>query len=173
MNGGSRTRVISAPFTNPNAVVASSPHATAETGIQPVIDRHPAHDDRAERHHHAARQVDARREDDQRLADGDHADDHHLLQDQREVLSGEEPVGLRREERAREQQREEGTGGGHDRRTVAACALTDSSARSCYLPQQAFMPKAVSLLSTPFIGLSVMSVTPVSVVPDTFLPVLA
>ena len=35
------------------------------------------------------------------------------------------------------------------------------------------MPKAASLLSTPFIGLSVMSVTPVSVVPDTFLPVFA
>lgn len=44
---------------------------------------------------------------------------------------------------------------------------------SSYLPQQALRPNRVSLLGTPAIGLSLINVTPVSVYPDTFLPVLA
>jgi hypothetical protein len=72
------------------------------------VGRELGHHDAAQRHHHAAGQVDARRQHDQRLADGDHAHHHHLLQDQREVGAGEEPVALRGEERAGDHQRDEG-----------------------------------------------------------------
>ena len=44
---------------------------------------------------------------------------------------------------------------------------------SSYLPQQALRPNWVSLLGTPAMGLSLISVTPVSVNPATFLPVVA
>jgi hypothetical protein len=50
---------------------------------QAQVGRELGHHDAAQRHHHAARQVDAGGQHDQRLADRDHAHHHHLLQDQR------------------------------------------------------------------------------------------
>ena len=95
MNGGSRTRVTSAPFRKPNCDRRQHPARDCRTGDSCRDRRRLAHHDRPERHHHAARQIDARGEDDQRLADGDDADDHHLLKNQREVRGGEEAIALR------------------------------------------------------------------------------
>lgn len=67
--------------------------------------------DAAERHHGTAREVDARREDDQGLPDGEGADDHDLLHDQREVAAGEELVGREGEEGAGQEQGDQGAGG--------------------------------------------------------------
>src|SRR5437016_855034 len=53
-----------------------------------------------------------------------------------------------------------------------AVARSGSTARG-HFPQQFSVPNFVSLLSTPDMGLSVMSVTPVSVYPDAFFPVFA
>ena len=108
MNGGSLTRVTSRPLSRPNSVVTPMPHEDGQRRGQAEVGRDLGHHDAAQRHDHAARQVDAGGQDDQRLADGDHADDHHLLQDQREVLAAEEAVGRRREEDAGDQQRDEG-----------------------------------------------------------------
>ena len=93
MNGGSRSHVTSAPLTKPKAAQASDPEQDRQHGRHVVVDRHLRHDDRPEGHHRAARQVDARGEDDERLADGQRADHHHLLEDQREVRRRQEPVG--------------------------------------------------------------------------------
>ena len=136
-------------------------------------------------------------EDDQRLADGDHADHHHLLQDQREVLARQEAVALRGEEHAREQQRDQRADVAsdgrrsakvawpavrkvrlrHDAAAVAGGIVRRASAprwrierlakrAAAWLtccPSRGRVPNFVSLLSTPAIGLSVISVTPVSV----------
>ena len=79
-----------------------------ERGRHAEVDREPAHHDATERHHHAAGEIDAGGEDDDRLSDRDDAHDGHLLQDEREVLTREEAVGLGGEERGSGQQREEG-----------------------------------------------------------------
>jgi len=59
------------------------------------------HDDPGECHDRSAREIDAGGEDDQRLPDGDDAHDHHLLQDEGEILAGEEAVAASGEEDAR------------------------------------------------------------------------
>src|SRR5437660_10359536 len=53
-----------------------------------------------------------------------------------------------------------------------AVARSGSTARG-HFPQQFSVPNFVSLLSTPDMGLSVVSVTPGSVYPDAFFPVFA
>jgi hypothetical protein len=64
------------------------------------------HEDGRQGHDQAAGKVDARGEDDERLADRQRAEHHHLLEDQREVRPGEEPVRLDREEDDGDRQRE-------------------------------------------------------------------
>ena len=71
--------------------------------------RQPGHHDRAEGHHRAAGEVDAGREDDQGLADGQDADHRHLLNDQRPIFAGQEPVGADGEEERGEEKRNEWT----------------------------------------------------------------
>ncbi len=107
MNGGSCTLVISPPLSTPNATQTPIPSSDGQIGIDPIDHRQPGHDDRSQRHHGAAGEIDAGSEDDQRLADGQHADHHRLLHDEREIRPGQEPVGLRREVGTRQQQREE------------------------------------------------------------------
>ena len=63
-------------------------------GVDAVVDGKLGHDDAAERHHHAARQVNAGGQNDQRLADGQHAHHHDLLQHQGQVAAAQEAVGL-------------------------------------------------------------------------------
>ena len=142
----------------PERVQARSPHGDREVRIHSEIDRELGHDDGTERHHHAARQIDARGENDQGLPDGDDADHHHLLQDEREVLSGQEAIAS-----ATRRMRKRPAAPGVGRTSQpAACARAGDARSSYFAPQHAFMPNVVSLLSTPDLGLSVMSVTPVS-----------
>lgn len=67
--------------------------------------------DAAERHHGTARQVDPRGEDDQGLSDGEGADDHDLLHDEREVAAREELVGREGEEGAGQEKGDQRAGG--------------------------------------------------------------
>jgi len=83
-----------------------------------LVDRKLRHYDLPERHHGADGEVDPGREDHQGLTDREHADDHHLLQHEREIWTLQEAVALQREERHRQQQREERPDGG--RREEAA-----------------------------------------------------
>ncbi len=78
---------------------------------QGALSRHLGDHDAAERHHGTARQVDARGEDDQRLADGEGADDHDLLHDQREVAAREELIGREGEEDAGKEEGDQWPGG--------------------------------------------------------------
>ena len=76
---------------------AAVQHAEADAGQDPeqerrqrrdaAGDRQLRHHDLPERHHRPDREVDAGGQDDERLADREHADDHRLLQDEREVLA--------------------------------------------------------------------------------------
>jgi hypothetical protein len=146
------------------------------------------HHDGAERHHHAAGKIDAARQYDERLTDRDHGDHHRLLENQRKILEREEAVALRDKERAREHEREERPDVGDGRQVVCEVMLARARRRRGWsrhdallsgndsgkngkrhgagaaylLPQQFSSPNFESLLSTPDIGLSVMSVTPVS-----------
>ena len=108
MNAGSRTSVTSAAVQRPRRPTqVRMPSAIASSGGMPFVDRELGHDDLSERHHRPDREVDPGRQDHQRLADREHADDHHLLQHEREVLGVQEAVGLDREERHRQHQRDE------------------------------------------------------------------
>ena len=93
MNGGSRRPVTSPPLIDAEGDAGEDrrAEAPAAAGIA-AHDRELRHHDLPERHDRADREVDPRREDHQRLPDREHADDHHLLQDQREVLRLEESV---------------------------------------------------------------------------------
>ena len=59
-----------------------------------MIDHQLGHDNGAERHDHAARQIDAGGQDNERLTNGDDADHHDLLQDKRKILATQEAVAL-------------------------------------------------------------------------------
>ena len=103
MNAGSRTTVDQTAVQHAEADARERCRAAiAGTAGTPLATAQLGHHDLAERHHRAARQVDARGQDHERLADRQHADDHHLLEDQRQVLRLQEPVGLQREERHRQ-----------------------------------------------------------------------
>ena len=93
MNAGSRTPGDEAAVQDPEADAGrGSRAAIAGSGRHAAGHRELRHHDLPERHHRADREVDARGQDHERLADREHADDHHLLQDEREVLGLQEPV---------------------------------------------------------------------------------
>ena len=71
---------------------------------QAQIGRELGHDNAAQGHHHAARQVDTGRQNNQGLANGDHADHGDLLQDQREVGRRQKSIALGGEDNAGDQQ---------------------------------------------------------------------
>ena len=107
MKAGSRTCVTSPPFSMPKPMQVRMPIRIA--GIAGHAARHGklGHHDLPERHDGPDRQVDSGGQDHERLTDREHADDHRLLQHEREVLGLQEPVRLQREERHREHEGEE------------------------------------------------------------------
>ena len=71
MNGGSLTRVTSAPLRKPgSAPTTATPTSSASGPGTPCVGGELGHDDVREQHDGADRQVDAGGEDDERLADG-------------------------------------------------------------------------------------------------------
>jgi hypothetical protein len=65
-----------------------------DRGRQTKVGGHLGHDDAAQRHDHAAGQIDAGGQDDEGLADRDRAHHHHLLQDQGEILQRQKTIAL-------------------------------------------------------------------------------
>ena len=80
--------------------------------MKSMLHRQHAHDNRAQRHDHAAGEVDAAGENHQRLTDGQHAHHHDLTEHQRQVGTREETRRLQRKERTGQQQPNQRTGKG-------------------------------------------------------------
>ena len=128
MNAGRRSAVTSPPFSMPKRDAREDAERERGERRHAVLDRELRHHDLAERHHRPDGEVDAGGEDHERLADRQHADDHHLLEHEREVLP-EEPVALEREEHHRAQQREQrgdGRRGEHPRAELERAARPSS-----------------------------------------------
>ena len=129
MNAGNPTSVTRPPFSTPKATQVRIPSAIARSGDMPFVDGELRHDDLSERHHGSDREVDPGRQDHERLADREHADDHHLLQHEREVLGVQEAIGLDREEGHRQQQRDERPDGRRGEHAKPELARAGSPAR--------------------------------------------
>jgi hypothetical protein len=187
MKGGSLMRVTSSPLSRPKGGGGANAAQDGQRRGQAQVGRQLGHHDAAQRHDHAAAQVDAGGEDDQRLADGDDAHHHHLLQDEREVLAAEELVGRGAEDHAGDQQRDERPelaqrrqfvfqgghagplgwwGGGRLAPSWPHGGRAGSQGLAglrLTLPQHRSVPVFTSLLSTPATALAAIRVTPVSV----------
>ena len=85
MNGGRLRPTTRPPLTKPTIMQVAMPSRIESTGGTPESTASLVITIEPEGHRGAAGQVDAGGEDDQRLADGQRADHHHLLDDQREV----------------------------------------------------------------------------------------
>ena len=107
MKGGSLRRVTSAPLTRPQAMPVRSPSGKEISTRNAADDGESSHHDRGKHHDGADREVDAGGEDDQRLGDAEHADDRHLLQDQREIERVEEAAADQRGEDQRPDQEDD------------------------------------------------------------------
>ena len=99
MNAGSRTPVTRAPFSSPKADARERSRARSRRA---AARRSPPRASSSRSGRSAITvphgEVDARGQDHERLPDREHADDHHLLEHEREVLGLEEAVALEREE---------------------------------------------------------------------------
>ena len=92
MNAGSRYERHKTAVQHPEGDAGQDPERDRQERGHAVVDRELGHHDLSERHHGADREVDPGRQDHQRLADREHADDHHLLQHEREVLGVQEAI---------------------------------------------------------------------------------
>ena len=104
MNGGSLTSATNEPLRTPKAVVTSKPGEDCHQRRDAKLDGEACHDHRTQRHDHTVGKIDACGQDHQGLPHGEGAYDHHLLDDQGEVLTREELVCLKTEEYDGDQQ---------------------------------------------------------------------
>ena len=98
MKGGSLIRATRKPLMKPTSAADGEAAEDRDRRRDAVAEGELAHDDRAQHHDRADREVDAGGQDHQRLRRADDADDRHLLQDQRQREGREE---LRPSERRR------------------------------------------------------------------------